>query len=114
FAGGGAPRGRARAEPLGAVALRRIPHSGGGVAAPLCRLDFSGCARLGVDPHRGSVGHRAVWSRPSRPGLAIAPLCTPARIRALGHPDRKSTRLNSSHVAISYAVFCLKKKKIDV
>src|SRR5690606_40964493 len=31
------------------------------------------------------------------------------------HPDRKSTRLNSSHVKISYAVFCLKKKnkKID-
>src|SRR5439155_21832284 len=27
--------------------------------------------------------------------------------------DRKSTRLNSSHVAISYAVFCLKKKKED-
>src|SRR5690625_3219718 len=27
------------------------------------------------------------------------------------HLDRKSTRLNSSHVAISYAVFCLKKKK---
>src|SRR5690625_6099752 len=26
------------------------------------------------------------------------------------HSDRKSTRLNSSHVAISYAVFCLKKK----
>src|SRR5437870_13172589 len=39
--------------------------------------------------------------------------------RHRGHPrrpdprlqDRKSTRLNSSHVAISYAVFCLKKKK---
>src|SRR3989442_4680052 len=33
---------------------------------------------------------------------------------AAGHPrarDRKSTRLNSSHVRISYAVFCLKKKK---
>src|SRR5690625_5423470 len=28
-----------------------------------------------------------------------------------GAKDRKSTRLNSSHVAISYAVFCLKKKK---
>src|SRR5690349_22765532 len=28
----------------------------------------------------------------------------------LGIPDRKSTRLNSSHVEISYAVFCLKKK----
>src|SRR5690606_41029827 len=27
------------------------------------------------------------------------------------HQDRKSTRLNSSHVKISYAVFCLKKKK---
>src|SRR5207253_7896270 len=30
---------------------------------------------------------------------------------ALREIDRKSTRLNSSHVAISYAVFCLKKKK---
>src|SRR5439155_16179570 len=28
--------------------------------------------------------------------------------------DRKSTRLNSSHVAISYAVFCLKKKKTTI
>src|SRR5439155_21409078 len=28
--------------------------------------------------------------------------------------DRKSTRLNSSHVAISYAVFCLKKKKLPL
>src|SRR3712207_8205504 len=28
-------------------------------------------------------------------------------------PDRKSTRLNSSHANISYAVFCLKKKKIS-
>src|SRR5207253_5208733 len=31
--------------------------------------------------------------------------------RKRGGEDRKSTRLNSSHVAISYAVFCLKKKK---
>src|SRR5439155_26829045 len=29
------------------------------------------------------------------------------------HADRKSTRLNSSHVAISYAVFCLKKKNTE-
>src|SRR5437868_14259170 len=28
------------------------------------------------------------------------------------HTDRKSTRLNSSHVSISYAVFCLKKKNL--
>src|SRR5437763_7088669 len=34
----------------------------------------------------------------------------PAEV-ALGEPDRKSTRLNSSHRCISYAVFCLKKKK---
>src|SRR5256885_4037086 len=31
--------------------------------------------------------------------------------RLLSEPDRKSTRLNSSHLVISYAVFCLKKKK---
>src|SRR5256885_3890019 len=32
-------------------------------------------------------------------------------IGSIGPLDRKSTRLNSSHLAISYAVFCLKKKK---
>src|SRR5436305_11840377 len=32
------------------------------------------------------------------------------RVDAAASPDRKSTRLNSSHVRISYAVFCLKKK----
>src|SRR3712207_8898431 len=31
--------------------------------------------------------------------------------RGAGGPDRKSTRLNSSHANISYAVFCLKKKQ---
>src|SRR5215510_2862904 len=42
---------------------------------------------------------------------ATSPPCcsTPPSSRTTG--DRKSTRLNSSHVAISYAVFCLKKKK---
>src|SRR5207249_11549412 len=41
--------------------------------------------------------------------------CDPSRVLHRGSPperDRKSTRLNSSHVSISYAVFCLKKKKI--
>src|SRR2546430_9011456 len=33
------------------------------------------------------------------------------RYEPVGHLDRKSTRLNSSHSQISYAVFCLKKKK---
>src|SRR5690242_20795204 len=31
-----------------------------------------------------------------------------------GRVDRKSTRLNSSHMSISYAVFCLKKKKLSI
>src|SRR3712207_8542101 len=34
-------------------------------------------------------------------------------IDVYNHGDRKSTRLNSSHANISYAVFCLKKKKIN-
>src|SRR5437773_11505746 len=34
-----------------------------------------------------------------------------ARVVVHGLRDRKSTRLNSSHITISYAVFCLKKKK---
>src|ERR1022692_5209706 len=34
----------------------------------------------------------------------------PAPCEELSHRDRKSTRLNSSHLVISYAVFCLKKK----
>src|SRR5437899_6343576 len=36
-----------------------------------------------------------------------------AGMRGEGQGDRKSTRLNSSHLGISYAVFCLKKKKIN-
>src|ERR1022692_4812660 len=39
---------------------------------------------------------------------ATAPLAA-----RLFQPDRKSTRLNSSHLVISYAVFCLKKKKLN-
>src|SRR5438874_9806117 len=37
--------------------------------------------------------------------------CYPSLVSTEGAGDRKSTRLNSSHVEISYAVFCLKKKK---
>src|SRR5207244_8845669 len=43
------------------------------------------------------------------PGLAPIALGHPDSLNALA--DRKSTRLNSSHQIISYAVFCLKKKK---
>src|SRR5438477_7973521 len=38
----------------------------------------------------------------------------PTRIARCTTIDRKSTRLNSSHMSISYAVFCLKKKKIHL
>src|SRR5436309_8991174 len=47
------------------------------------------------------------------PALAGEP-GVPARLRLPRGGDRKSTRLNSSHVKISYAVFCLKKKKITI
>src|SRR5947207_11866668 len=39
------------------------------------------------------------------------PRCDPGQGRRPRRIDRKSTRLNSSHTVISYAVFCLKKKK---
>src|SRR5690625_6306756 len=43
--------------------------------------------------------------------LARAHAVTSGQRTVVCKRDRKSTRLNSSHVAISYAVFCLKKKK---
>src|SRR5690349_22144910 len=42
--------------------------------------------------------------------VGVLPLAPPSRDEDFSL-DRKSTRLNSSHVEISYAVFCLKKKK---
>src|SRR4051812_49826819 len=47
-----------------------------------------------------------------RPGAHLAPGTGHAQAGAEEAGDRKSTRLNSSHMSISYAVFCLKKKKI--
>src|SRR5437588_1430185 len=49
--------------------------------------------------------------RPGRDRLAAQPALQILRQRFRGTIDRKSTRLNSSHTVISYAVFCLKKKK---
>src|SRR5215204_7133599 len=42
---------------------------------------------------------------------AARPPTAPIRASPCPAPDRKSTRLNSSHTVISYAVFCLKKQK---
>src|SRR5438874_3235095 len=47
---------------------------------------------------RSGTGERVSWNT--------------TEVAAILQEDRKSTRLNSSHVEISYAVFCLKKKKI--
>src|SRR5438477_6082939 len=49
-----------------------------------------------------------------RPGRSAGRIAVHRRLREgphLARLDRKSTRLNSSHMSISYAVFCLKKKK---
>src|SRR5258708_31842055 len=69
--------------------------------------------RSRVALHQDHVGARVGGpdGRPE-PGRAAAHHQHVALGRARGgHRDRKSTRLNSSHQIISYAVFCLKKKK---
>src|SRR5207249_4332544 len=50
-------------------------------------------------------------ARPPTPSRAIP--ATPPSSARIWRRDRKSTRLNSSHVSISYAVFCLKKKNVS-
>src|SRR5699024_11796072 len=70
-----------------------------GLAAPLPRRRRGG--RRHRLPQHGLRPHARPQGRRPRPH---------ARARA-GRGDRKSTRLNSSHVSISYAVFCLKKKR---
>src|SRR5207302_10453288 len=49
---------------------------------------------------------------PLWPRFGMDHVCPDVKLgrRKINHQDRKSTRLNSSHVKISYAVFCLKKK----
>src|SRR2546422_7720614 len=66
-------------------------------------LAVAGCAAQG--PYRR--GEQAIEQFVADPALCQE-LKAPSSLRI---PDRKSTRLNSSHGYISYAVFCLKKKK---
>src|SRR2546430_6965852 len=63
--------------------------------------------------------HRRSWDAELGLGGPEAARCVRCLLRPTaeqegrnGHRDRKSTRLNSSHSQISYAVFCLKKKKV--
>src|SRR3712207_8336490 len=60
---------------------------------------------------RGVRRARAEGARGARRPAREPPDPEPPRRRPLSAGDRKSTRLNSSHANISYAVFCLKKKK---
>src|SRR5205807_3104276 len=66
-------------------------------------------------PPRSTLFPYTTLFRSERLGIRLPRLAQRARDRRmpLAHRlrDRKSTRLNSSHLVISYAVFCLKKKK---
>src|SRR5256885_3149259 len=55
-------------------------------------------------------GRGQTWPPPERSSIR-ASVTFASLLTCAGGSDRKSTRLNSSHLVISYAVFCLKKKK---
>src|SRR5207247_5152803 len=71
-------------------------------------VDKMGMSYMGIKQHCLTLqrdGYLDTWRRPQRMGR-------PEMVyRLTRRRDRKSTRLNSSHEWISYAVFCLKKKK---
>src|SRR5688572_32489487 len=94
--------------------IRRPPRS---TLFPYTTL-FRSRPRRARAGHAGAVGRRGLLL--SRPGRRSPQDRRPRpreehrrpRLAGVGpDPDRKSTRLNSSHSQISYAVFCLKKKK---
>src|SRR3712207_7399171 len=91
--------------------IRRPPRS---TLFPYTTLFRSGVDE-GLTTHMKSVGEAMAIGRTFRQAFAKA-----MRSRELDAPvdldgeDRKSTRLNSSHANISYAVFCLKKKNTRV
>src|SRR5690242_20973688 len=97
--------------------IRRPPRS---TLFPYTTL-FRSAARAAVRG-RGRGGERGQPSEAAAPGGGAgdararhrhqrAPVQAPGGVRRAAVRDRKSTRLNSSHMSISYAVFCLKKKK---
>src|SRR5437870_9282232 len=90
------------------------------VDQPVLAAHAPGVRQRNLDPrssvrirdHHAAAGTRLGAGAVAVGGPAVGPAVRPgarAAVRSIG--DRKSTRLNSSHVAISYAVFCLKKKK---
>src|SRR5690349_23969434 len=94
-----------------------VARAGGSEAkAPLCLTGHLDTVALGArqwskDPFAGETDGERLYGRGSSDMKAgVAAILLAARSFA-SRLDRKSTRLNSSHVEISYAVFCLKKKK---
>src|SRR5439155_18952660 len=76
----------------------------------------NGTSVSALSNQRELASYVAETKRPSSTLVSILFLSDGHQTRGVLRPlqgaeDRKSTRLNSSHVAISYAVFCLKKKK---
>src|SRR2546430_11950391 len=96
--------------------IRRPPRS---TLFPYTTLFRSRAICRGADPspREGAGGLRGVGGGEGSGGSAREAAEGLAGSRALSgcqRQDRKSTRLNSSHSQISYAVFCLKKKNEDV
>src|SRR3712207_7619389 len=99
--------------------IRRPPTSTLFPYTTLFRSGTSGAGREtgarvcgGVAERRGNGLQSRLHGFKSRLHLASAPRVERAgRQTGLGRLDRKSTRLNSSHANISYAVFCLNKKR---
>src|SRR5262245_64802170 len=77
-------------------------HAAASSTAPTPRGERTRAARFRSAPAEPA---RRLTTRPAHPRRRSIPVAA-----AGGHSDRKSTRLNSSHLGISYAVFCLKKK----
>src|SRR3712207_7364129 len=84
--------------------IRRPPRS---TLFPYTTLFRSRLERAQLHRANGRVARMASEERVDDDEQRVRP--SQLRVHAL---DRKSTRLNSSHANISYAVFCLKKKKI--
>src|SRR2546426_9320155 len=90
--------------------IRRPPRS---TLFPYTTL-FRSEAHLLGDLRRARGGDPARQANAARSArvAAAGSLASPPHTAPMTATDRKSTRLNSSHLVISYAVFCLKKKKI--
>src|SRR5207244_7501794 len=84
-------------------------HDQGHVAAKLLAPNGAAALTIGTPVLFSSVAHGSALDIAGK-GIADPAAMVEAITRLVG--DRKSTRLNSSHQIISYAVFCLKKKKL--